>query len=61
MKEEAHFFLGVLQLNSVVGLQGVYQSVSIWNLPKPEVLEKTLDNPLDCKEIKLVNPRGNHI
>ena len=23
------------------------------------VLEKTLENPLDCKEIKSVNPRGN--
>ena len=24
------------------------------------VLEKTLGSPLDCKEIKLVNPKGNH-
>ena len=24
------------------------------------VLEKTLKSPLDCKEIKLVNPKGNH-
>ena len=24
------------------------------------VLEKTLERPLDCKEIKLVNPKGNH-
>ena len=24
------------------------------------VLEKTLESPLDCKEIKLVNPKGNH-
>ena len=23
------------------------------------VLENTLENPLDCKEIKLVNPKGN--
>ena len=23
------------------------------------VLEKTLESPLDCKEIKLVNPEGN--
>ena len=23
------------------------------------VLEKTLDNPLDCKEIKSVSPKGN--
>jgi len=25
------------------------------------VLEKTLKNPLDCKEIKLVNPKGNQV
>ena len=24
------------------------------------VLEKTLENPLDCKEIQLVYPKGNH-
>ena len=24
------------------------------------VLEKTLESPLDCKEIKPVNPKGNH-
>ena len=23
------------------------------------ILEKTLENPLDCKEIKPVNPKGN--
>ena len=23
------------------------------------LLEETLENPLDCKEIKLVNPKGN--
>ena len=25
------------------------------------VLEKTLESPLDCKEIKLVNPKGNQL
>ena len=24
------------------------------------VLEKTLESPLDCKEIKPVHPKGNH-
>ena len=28
---------------------------SLWTV----VLEKTLESPLDCKEIKLVNPKGN--
>ena len=26
---------------------------------KTVVLEKTLESPLDCKEIQLVNPKGN--
>ena len=35
-----------------------------WTIKKAEhrrtvVLEKTLESPLDCKEIKLVNPKGN--
>ena len=25
------------------------------------MLEKTLESPLDCKEIKLVNPKGNQL
>ena len=25
------------------------------------VLEKTLESPLDCKEIKPINPKGNHL
>ena len=29
-------------------------------MPGAGALEKTLENPLDCKEIKLVNPKGNH-
>ena len=34
----------------LLSLQG-----SLWTV----VLEKTLENPLDCKEIKLANPKGN--
>ena len=39
-----------------------------WTIKKPEhqridvfelVLEKTLESPLDCEEIKLVTPKGN--
>ena len=35
-----------------------------WTIKKAEcrkivVLEKTLEGPLDCKEIKPVNPKGN--
>ena len=31
------------------------KNLCIWTV----VLEKTLEGPLDCKEIKLVNPKGN--
>ena len=39
-----------------------------WTIKKPEhqridaeelVLEKTLESPLDCREIKPINPKGN--
>jgi len=28
-------------------------------MPQTVVLEKTLKSPLDCKDIKLANPKGN--
>ena len=30
-----------------------------WRIDAFELLEKTLERPLDCKEIKPVNPKGN--
>ena len=33
----------------------IYEGYIYWYL----LLEKTLESPLDCKEIKLVNPKGN--
>ena len=30
-----------------------------WTIKKA-MLEKTLESPLDCKEIQPVNPKGNH-
>ena len=47
---------------------GVMCGCESWTIKKAEhkrrcfwtvVLEKTLESPLDCKEIKLVNPKGN--
>ena len=35
--------------------KGVPKTWCFWTM----VLEKTLESPLDCKEIKLVNPKGN--
>ena len=31
----------------------------VWSVCIPVVLEKTLENTLDCKEIKPVKPKGN--
>ena len=31
------------------------EELMLWNV----VLKKTLESPLDCKEIQLVNPKGN--
>ena len=33
--------------------------IDAFKLCSPTVLEKTLESPLDCKEIKPVNPKGN--
>ena len=30
-----------------------------WYINNTVMLEKTLESPLDCKEIKQVNPKGN--
>ena len=45
---------------------GVVNGCEGWTIKKAEnlcfwtvVLEKTLESPLDCKEIKTVNPKGN--
>ena len=45
---------------------GVMYGCETWMIKKAECqmidvfeLEKTLESPLDCKEIKPVNPKGN--
>ena len=41
----------------------IYPGIESWALKNwcfwTVVLEKTLENPLDCKEIQQVNPKGN--
>ena len=69
IKKQRHYFA-----NKGVYIQSYGFSSShvwIWELDHKEgwvlknwcfqtvVLEKTLEGPLDCKEIKLVNPKGN--
>ena len=52
-------------IGPIVNLKKViYNILNIWAIKKAEsfqtvVLEKTLESPLDCKEIKPVNPKGN--
>ena len=43
---------------------GVMYGCESWTIKKAEhqrtvVLEKTLESPLDCKEIQQINPKGN--
>ena len=53
----------VLVLKGHVGLHRTvnfsFFSFSGWVCFRIVVLEKTLENPLDCKEIKPVNPKEN--
>ena len=68
-KNQRHYFA-----NKALSSQGYDFSSShvwMWELDYKEswapkiwcfwtvVLEKTLENPLDCKDIKLINPKGN--
>ena len=48
-------FLSFLSILWNSAFRWVYLSFS----PLPSVLEKTLESPLDCKEIQTVNPKGN--
>ena len=45
-------------------LPGVIYGCESWTITKAEgkktvVLEKALESPVDCKKVKLVNPKGN--
>jgi len=68
-KKQRHYFADKGQSSQGFGLSSSH--VSMWELDYKEslmlknwcfrtvVLEKTLESPLDCKEIKPVNPKGN--
>ena len=46
----------VYKVKAMIFLVVMYGCES-WTMNK--VLEKTLESPLDCKEIKPINPKGN--
>ena len=69
IKKQRHYFANKVPSSQGYGFSSSY--VWMWELgykeswvPKnwcfwTEVLEKTLENPLDCKEIQPVHPKGN--
>ena len=69
IQKQRHYFANKAQSSQGYGFSNSH--VWIWELDCEEgwalknrhfwtvVLEKTLESPLDCKEIKPVNPKGN--
>ena len=69
LKKQRHHFVDKCLYSQSYGFSGSH--VQMWELDHKEdwalknwcfgtvVLEKTLESPLDCKEIKPVNPKGN--
>ena len=69
IKKQRHYFVNKDLSSQSYGFSSSH--VWMWELGHKEswapknwcfwtvVLEKTLESPLDCKEIKLVNPKGN--
>ena len=68
-KNQRHYFTSKGTYKAVV-FPVIMYGYEIWNIKKAEgqridafelcvVLEKTHENPLDCKKIKPVNPKGN--
>ena len=69
LKKERHHFINKFHIVKVMVFPVVIYRYENWTIKKAEcrknwcywimVLEKTLESPLDCKEIKPVNPKGN--
>ena len=69
IKKQSHYFTNKCPSSQSFGFSSSY--VWMWDLDYKEswvpknwcfwavVLEKTLDSPLDCKEIQPVHPKGN--
>ena len=66
--KKRHYYANKGPLVKAMVFPVVMYGCESWTIKKAEhlrtdafklVLEKTLESPLDCKEIKLVNPKGN--
>ena len=67
IQKPRHYFANKGPSSQGYGFSISHVWIDIWTIRKAErqridafvVLEKTLENPLDCKEIQPVNPKGN--
>ena len=64
IKEQRHYFAYNIHLVKAMVFPVVVYGFESWTIKKAEhqrtvVLEKTPESPLDSKEIKPVNPKGN--
>ena len=70
LKRHKHYFANKWQSNIRLAKAMVFPALMYgcksWTIKKAErqridavVLEKTLDSPLECKELQTVNPKGN--
>ena len=69
IKKQRHYFTKNVRLVKAMGFPVVMCGCESWTIKKAEhwridafgtvVLEKTLENPLDWKEIQPVNPKGD--
>ena len=69
MKKQRHYFVNKIPCSQSYGFSSFH--VQMWELDHKEswalknwcfwtvMLEKTLESPLNCKEIKPLNPKGN--
>ena len=67
-KKQRHYFANKVHLVKAMVFPVVRYGCESWTIKKAECqridafelgLEKTLESPLDCKEIRTVNPKGN--
>ena len=70
LKSRAFILLTKVYIVTAIVFPVIMYACESWTIKKPEhlridakelVLEKTLESPWDCKEIKSVNPKGNQL
>ena len=64
IKKQRHYFADKGLCSQSYGFSVVMYGYENWTIKKTEhgnidAFEKTLESPLDCKEIKPVSPKGN--